>query len=41
VGKSLELDLATFSVSGRRTTHGQESFDQDHVMVAAGVRWGP
>jgi long-chain fatty acid transport protein len=41
VGKSLELDLAAFFVNGRRTTHGQESFDQDHVMVAAGVRWGP
>jgi len=41
VGKSLELDLATFFVSGRRTTHGQESFDQDHVMLVAGLRWGP
>ena len=35
-----EIDLATFWVSGRRTTHGQESFDQDHVMVVAGLRWG-
>jgi long-chain fatty acid transport protein len=40
VGKALELDLATFLVMGRRTTHGQESFDQDHVMVVAGLRWG-
>jgi len=40
VGKTLELDLATFYVSGRRTTHGQESFDQDHVMLVAGLRWG-
>jgi long-chain fatty acid transport protein len=35
-----EIDLAAFYVSGRRTTHGQESFDQDHVMVVAGLRWG-
>ncbi len=35
-----EIDLATFWVSGRRTSHGQESFDQDHVMVVAGLRWG-
>lgn len=41
LGKKLELDLATFFVSGRRTTTGQESFDQDHVMVVAGLRWGP
>ena len=41
VGRMLELDLAAFIVSGRRTRHGQESFDQDHVMVVAGLRWGP
>jgi long-chain fatty acid transport protein len=35
-----EIDLATFYVSGRRTRHGQEAFDQDHVMVVAGLRWG-
>jgi long-chain fatty acid transport protein len=35
-----EIDLATFWVSGRRTSHGQESFDQDHVMLVAGLRWG-
>ena len=35
-----EIDLATFWVIGRRTSHGQESFDQDHVMVVAGLRWG-
>jgi long-subunit fatty acid transport protein len=40
VGRTLELDLAAFFVSGRRTTHGQEAFDQDHVMVVAGLRWG-
>jgi len=40
VGSKLELDLATFFVIGRRTTHGQEAFDQDHVMVVAGLRWG-
>jgi len=39
-GRALELDLAAFVVSGRRTRHGQESFDQDHVMLVAGVRWG-
>jgi len=35
-----EIDLATFYVIGHRTRHGQESFDQDHVMVVAGLRWG-
>lgn len=35
-----EIDLVTFYVIGRRTSHGQESFDQDHVMVVAGLRWG-
>lgn len=35
-----ELDLASFWVSGRRASQGQESFDQDHVMVVAGLRWG-
>jgi len=41
VGRALELDLSAFYVSGRRTSHGQESFDQDHLMLVAGVRWGP
>jgi len=40
LGRAWELDLAAFFVIGRRTTHGQEAFDQDHVMVVAGVRWG-
>ncbi len=35
-----ELDLASFWVSGQRASQGQESFDQDHVMVVAGLRWG-
>ncbi len=39
-GRALELDLTAFYVSGRRTRHGQEAFDQDHVIVVAGLRWG-
>lgn len=41
VGSSLELDLATFLVIGRRATQGQEAFDQGHVMLVVGVRWAP
>jgi len=39
-GRALELDLTAFYVSGRRTTRGQEAFDQDHVSVLVGLRWG-
>lgn len=41
LGKRLQLDLAAYHVSGRRTQQGQESFDQDHTMAVFGLRWGP
>lgn len=41
LGKRLQLDLAAYHVSGRRTQQGQESFDQDHTMAVLGLRWGP
>ncbi len=40
IGSALQLDLAAFFVIGQRTSHGQESFDQDHVMLVVGLRWG-
>lgn len=41
LGKSLQLDLSAYYVSGRRTQQGQEVFDQDHTVVVAGLRWVP
>jgi long-chain fatty acid transport protein len=41
LGKRLELQLAAYHVSGRRTEQGRESFDQDHTMAVLGLRWGP
>ncbi|MBN2370135.1 MAG: outer membrane protein transport protein [Vicinamibacteria bacterium] len=37
--KSIELNLTGFYGGGKKSTQGQETFDQDNPTVVVGVRW--